>query len=409
MSITRKRWIFVAAGILAMLCMGCINAWGLFVVPLEEAYGWSRTETSLAFTLQTVFYSLGVFMTGVLNRKMSYRLLATISAIMMGIGFVLSGYATQSWQVCITFSFLCGGGMGLGYNCVISTIPRWFPEKSGSVSGMLLLGYAISSGIFGSSIQRMIAGAGTRASFRVLGIACLAGIFLASRFLKKPEPQQEVELPQPKRTVQSASEDVPTGKAVRRPVFWMEFVLGGFSGGIGLILINHVAPITTESLAMTASMAALVVSINSVANAAGRLSWGLIFDRKGLGFTLTGIAGVSVVGLILAAVSLWNGWSIPFVAACLLVMFAFGGNATMTPTTVRALFGDVHFSFTYSVMALNSFISASLPTIAGTMRQGLGSYNAAFGALILIGIVNLALAAGIAGIRRKKIEGLTRG
>lgn len=390
-----------------MLCMGCINAWSLFVVPLEEAYGWSRTETSLAFTLQTVFYSLGVFMTGVLVHWLPYRKLTAISALMMGTGFVLSGFATQSWQVFLTFSFLCGGGMGLGYNCVISTVPRWFPEKSGSVSGMLLLGYAISSGIFGTAIQRMIAGAGTRISFQVIGIACLVGIAVASRFFNKPDPIQEEQLPQSKRKMAVMAEDVATGDAVRRPVFWMQFVLGGFAGGLGLILINHVAPIATESLAMTASMAAVVVSINSVANAAGRLLCGMIFDRKGLGFTLTGIASLSLTGLTLAAFSLWNGWTYLFVLACVMEMFAFGGNATMAPTVVRALFGDVHFSFTYSVMALNSLCSATLPTLAGTMRQSLGDYHMVFGVLIGIGLMNLTLAVGITRIRRKSIEPLT--
>lgn len=63
-----QRRFYLLNGVFAMLCAGAAYAWGVFVIPLENQFGWLRTETSIAFTLNIMFFSLGNIATGVMSR-----------------------------------------------------------------------------------------------------------------------------------------------------------------------------------------------------------------------------------------------------------------------------------------------------------------------------------------------------
>jgi chromosome segregation protein len=55
-------------GFILLLFLGTSLAWSVFASPLEKAFGWTRAETSFAFTLNTVFFTLGSVITGILSR-----------------------------------------------------------------------------------------------------------------------------------------------------------------------------------------------------------------------------------------------------------------------------------------------------------------------------------------------------
>lgn len=56
MNIKRKRILKLIAGFLCCLCLGVTLAWSLFVVPIETLNGCSRSQTSFAFTINTLFF-----------------------------------------------------------------------------------------------------------------------------------------------------------------------------------------------------------------------------------------------------------------------------------------------------------------------------------------------------------------
>ncbi|MBQ9104741.1 MAG: hypothetical protein IJY48_01195, partial [Mailhella sp.] len=146
-SISFQRRFSLINGLFTMLCMGAAYAWGVFVIPLETQFGWLRTQTSLAFTLNIMLFALGNIATGFFSRRFSFAALIRTGAFLMGGGFFLSSLATQAWHLYFTYSLLGGFGAGLAYNCVVSTVPLWFPEKPASMTGILLVGYAVSSAI----------------------------------------------------------------------------------------------------------------------------------------------------------------------------------------------------------------------------------------------------------------------
>lgn len=156
MNIKRKRILKLIAGFLCCLCLGVTLAWSLFVVPIETLNGWSRSQTSLAFTINTLFFSVGSILTGILSKKISFSHIIKISGILIGIGFYLTSISTNIYMLYASYGIIVGTAVGMGYNCVISACPLWMPEKTATATGLLLMGYALSTAVFGPMISSIL-------------------------------------------------------------------------------------------------------------------------------------------------------------------------------------------------------------------------------------------------------------
>ena len=400
----KKRWIYIINGFIVLLCMGCSYAWSIFVVPLESTYGWARSETSLAFTLNIIFFSVGSIFAGIASRKMGFSTLLKISATMIGLGFFTSSFARQAWQIYLTYSFLCGTGIGIGYNCVVSSAPVWFPEKQGMVTGILLMGYALSTAILGPIINVLISSVGIDKTFMILAIVCAVGLFLGSLQLKIPTLHQLSLLPKVDRHAGKKQRNYITSQMIKMPIFWLYFLISAILASIGLGVVNHTSPMLIEELKVSASHAALVISILSICNGGGRFIWGIIYDKIGLKKVLIALSTLMLASSVVLYFSLIIKSIMLFVISTCLLMFTFGGNATSIPTIIRELFGHRTFSLNYSVLCINSILSACVPTIVGSIQVVTGNYQLSVIFLSAILVVNLILAIIMMVIYTKKYE-----
>ena len=85
---TPSRLIILLAGLVLCTVCGVLYAWSIFVVPLEQAFGWQRPETSLTFTFMITFFSLGMFAGGKLLRFGPARAVQ-IGGALLGVGLSL--------------------------------------------------------------------------------------------------------------------------------------------------------------------------------------------------------------------------------------------------------------------------------------------------------------------------------
>ncbi|MEE0967712.1 MAG: OFA family MFS transporter [Bacilli bacterium] len=391
MELLKKRWIYVVNGVVILLFMGCSYAWSVFVVPLEYSYGWSRSETSLAFTLNLIFFSIGSIMVGIFSKKLSFSTILKIAAVMISIGFFTSSFVERVELIYLTYSFLCGCGIGAGYSCVISSAPLWFPEKSGMITGILLMGYALSTAIFSPIINSLIQLLGISYTFKILALISFIGLILGSFLLKIPTHEESSQLPQESRPHNNRTNNINTSQMIKKPLFWNYYILSAFNAGIGLTIINHVTPMLKEDLFISSALASIVVSIISICNGGGRIIWGMVFDRQGIKKTLSYINIVMLCSSFLLTFSLSIKNQYLFIFAASILLFVFGGNASLMPTIVRYLFGCDNFSLNYSILSTSCIIQASLPTIVGTIHTMTSNYFIPTKILLIISILNILL------------------
>lgn len=393
-----KRYLYLGNSFLVFLLLGAGYAWSIFVGPLEEWFGWTRAQTSLAFTLNIVCFSAGVILAGLLSSRLRYERIAQVAAALLAGGFLLTTRITAVWQLYFTYSIICGTAVGIMYSAVISTIPVWFRDKTGMATGILIMGYALSTSLLGPVCQHFLSTLGWKVTFLILGTADLLVMGAGSFFIRLPKAKELLELPEGRSAAGCSSRSLTTAQMLRRPEFYFYFVCVVTLGGCGLTVINHFSPLLTGEIGMTAAAAAAAVSAGSVLNGLGRLAGGLVFDKKGAVTTvrILAVSELAAVSAMYAAFCTKN--PVPVIVCACMILFFFGGSASIIPSVTRELFGAEHFPKNYSVVSLNALFSAMPASAAGVLHTRTGSYQSMF---FLLAVCAGAAVAGAWSMKRK--------
>ena len=93
-----SRYRYIMIGFATLLFMGVGLAWSIFVVPVETLFGWTRAQTSLVFTINILCFSVGSILAGILSKHFKYQHILKLAAILIALGFILSGSVKEVWQ-----------------------------------------------------------------------------------------------------------------------------------------------------------------------------------------------------------------------------------------------------------------------------------------------------------------------
>ena len=148
----RIRWLYLAVGVAAMLFAGIIYAWSILKAPLTDEFGWAGSELTLNFTLTICFFCLGAFVGGMASKRLGVRLALILSGVISCTGFILASRLSGGNIVMLYISYggLAGFGIGIAYTVIIATVSAWFPDKKGTCSGALLMGFGASALVVGN-------------------------------------------------------------------------------------------------------------------------------------------------------------------------------------------------------------------------------------------------------------------
>ena len=104
----RLKVFTIIISLCTLIFLGLIYGWSIFVVPLENEFGWSRSETSLTFTISIMAMCLSI-LTGVMfNGKKDKPLISMIiSASLIAAGFILTSQADSLMGFYICYGVLC--------------------------------------------------------------------------------------------------------------------------------------------------------------------------------------------------------------------------------------------------------------------------------------------------------------
>ena len=396
-----KRYLYLLNGVLLLLLLGVGYAWSIFVGPLEAWFGWTRTQTSLAFTLNLIFFAVGVIVCGILSKQFHYERIAQLAGLMLAGGFLLTTRVTEIWQLYLTYSVICGTGVGMLYSAIVSTLPLWFRDKTGLATGILIMGYALSTTLLGPICQKLLSTYGWQTTFFVLGVVDLIVIELGGFFIRMPKAKEFEKLPAAPAKSRVSSNNMATKEMLKTPTFYFVFIYIVTLGSVGLSVINHMSPLLTGELGMTAATAAIVVSVGSLFNGFGRLACGLIFDKIGSVATTRLLSTTNVLVVLLLYIS----YKLELLSLMIVLMcaslFVFGGNSSTIPSITRGLYGDEHFASNYSVVCLNSLFSAIPTSIVGMLQVNTGTYEYMF---YLLGICAVIAVAGAWSAKENKTE-----
>lgn len=397
-----NRWGYLIAGFFSMLFAGVIYAWSILKAPLAASFGWTPSALALNFTITMCFFCGGGILSGMISKKVSPRTSALYGAVLAAAGFILASRISGENILMLYLSYGClaGVGIGMAYNSVVSTVSAWFPDRKGVCSGVLMMGFGMSSLVLGTFAGKMMEteGIGWRGTYLILG--CAIGLVLLLTALILRLPDENTALPQPKATAGKAGENDFTPREfkptemIRKGSFWRLYLFLTALSTIGSTVISFAKDFSL-SVGATAVLSTALVGVLSICNGLGRIVFGLLFDSLGRRKTilLSGILTICAAGMLLAAV-LSNSLALGVVGLCL-AGFSYGSAPTITAVITRVFYGSVNFPMNFSV-AFSILIPASFAaTLAGSLVVRTGSYTAPFLMLLGFAIVSLILGASI--------------
>ena len=398
-----NRWVYAIVGVIVLLFAGLVYAWSVLSTPIAAEFAdWSKAQLSMTFTIVMIMFCIGSLLCGLLTGKLSAKMAVRIGAVLFLLGFFLASRTQSLAMLYIGFGVLCGLSSGLCYNAVMSTMVRWFPDRPGLISGVLLMGFGGGSFIIGKLYQAWtpVEIGGWRASFLVMGIIIFVVLAICSFFFVAPGADFVAPAAKnSKAAVKIAGKEYKPLEMVKKPSFWLYYVWAIALSAAGLALISQASGVVWEaSASQTAGAVATIVGLISICNALGRVLFGGMYDKYGrsLSMQLVNILFIITSGVLILALAAKS-------VVVVIIGFILGGLAYsgITPTNsafCRAYFGPANYPVNFSLINSNLIFASFGSTISGALFDASGSYNATFFLIIGLAVVGILCSLAISAM-----------
>ncbi len=369
------------------LCLGSSYSFGIFVKPLADYYGWSISQTTLAFTLNGVLSPLPMIIGGRVVDQGHSRRAVIYGGLLFALCFIFTGSISKPWLLYVVYSGLGSLGLRAAYAGLMGNGLKLFYDRKGFASGIIAAAYASATIFIAPIANFLIERYDVVTAFRCLGLAYMIIVLVAALFIKEapqPEPPRRLgALPKAKGLNLNWRQMIKT-----RRFYWLVavFICGSMAG---LMLIAEASVLGQHFFALSAATAAIYVSAYSLANCLGRFIFGPLSDRLGRYPTMI-IIGVSVsLVLILAALYPIRA---TFFLSLIGVGLGFGGMMSIMPALVSEDFGPLHYGINYGVCYIGYSLGSLLgPQIAAYFGEGQGSVSVLYGIALLFSLSGLLL------------------
>ena len=153
-------WVIVTIIALMQMVGSSIRmAFGVFIYPLSEEFGWSQGSITLAYALSSIVTAMVSPLAGSLGDRFGARKSMMLGCTMFIGGMLLIGVVNQIWQFYLTFGVLLGVAQAIFLVPLIPSAMTWFRRHLGVGMGFLMaawgLGPALTAPLMGLMIQQL--------------------------------------------------------------------------------------------------------------------------------------------------------------------------------------------------------------------------------------------------------------
>ena len=401
-----NRWVYAIVGVIVLLFAGLVYAWSVLSTPIAAEFtGWTKAQLSLTFTLVMILFCIGSLLCGLLAGKLSAKNAVRVSAVLFLAGFFIASRCQSPITLYLGFGLLCGLASGLAYNGVMSTMVKWFPDKPGLISGVLLMGFGGGSFLIGKLYQAWTPAGigGWRTSFVVLGIICCVVLAVCSFFFVAPGADFTVPAGKGGRAVAAPREDIKPAVMLKRPAFWLYYVWAIAVSAAGLALISQASGVVWEASAdQTAASVATIVGLISICNAVGRVLFGGMYDKYGRSLSMQLVNGLFILTSVVLLLAMSSRSVVVVIIGFVIGGLAYSGVTPTNSAFCRAYFGPTSYPVNFPLINSNLIFASFGSTISGALYDASGSYSSTFFLIIGLAVAGILCSLAISAIDRKR-------
>ena len=383
----KYRWLLILSSFFIMMIISIYQySWFLFAYSIKEQFGWDLATIGLNFTIFTYAATFIQPFSGYIADSYGPKKIAIISCFIVGLGFIFSSFATSPP---LLYVFYGTGGLAVGVLYGISTACaiKWFPDRRGFATGLVVFGFGAGTAIWNFFIQYMLEIWGLRATFQFLGFSMMMLLLPLSLLYKYPSENSIVTS-----VVSSASISKGSGYKPREMLGTYQWYLIYFSFifTVSIVLLfGAQMKMLAKEFSVPAHYFSIVLIIFPLGNGLSRVVSGAISDKIGREKTM--MLFYLLLGLSILCFIAFANVPILFVVTVFITSMLGGAPFALYPSAVGDYYGTryatTNYGFTYTAKAWAGLISGWL---SGYLVIQFGSYRVV---LILLAIGSLIAAA----------------
>jgi predicted MFS family arabinose efflux permease len=372
-----------------MATAGFRSAPSVLIIPLEDAFGWSRAQISTAIAINVLIYGLIAPFAAALMERFTVRKVVMSALTFVAISAGSTVFISQAWHLWLLWGVCVGVGTGSMALVFAATVAnRWFIKNKGIVVGALTAASATGQLIFLPLLSHFAVTYGWKSVSITIAIAAFAVVPLIFFFLKEsptavgttPYGAPGGWQPLPKSDLSAyrlAVDTIVKAKSNRdfRILFFTFFVCGLSTNGL---IGTHFIPAAHDH-GMAEPIAASLLALVGVFDVIGTLASGYLtdkYDPRKLLFFYYGLRGLSLFLLPSILFSTLHPSTLVFI-----IFYGLDWVATVPPTLIlcRMVLGPGRATIVYGWVFVGHQVGASVAALgAALLRVQLGDYAAAF-------------------------------
>ncbi len=409
---TFDRWLVAVAGTALQACLGTVYAWSYFQNPLANGYGWSNSQVTWAFSLAICCLGLAAAWGGTQLPRLGPRILAAIGGLLFGAGYLLAALALH-WKslplLYMGYGVIGGSGLGLGYVTPVATVARWFPDKKGLLTGMVIMGFGLGALLISKVFAPLLYGAAKGnlvLVFAWLGIGFMAATVALASLLRNPPAGYTPGVAGPLSNTSPAAAAVHTRDRPREVLadlvgwqfisMWIVFFCNILAG---ISVISFQSPLLQDlwhrrdtglSPDTLAAYGGTLIAASSLFNGVGRMFWGGLSDHVGRLATFRWMMASQVAVFVLLT-QVQNPWL--FGTLICYVLLCYGGGFGTMPSFVLDVFGARKMAVVYGTI-LTAWSAGGIvgPQFVAFLRDHYAEHLTCYAFLVNAGVLTIGLA-----------------
>jgi OFA family oxalate/formate antiporter-like MFS transporter len=383
-------WIVLLVATGFNFMTGILYIWSILSKALITEYDWSSKQASLPYTVATISFVVFMAVFGRIQDRKGPRFTATISATLMGLGLILSGFTSSPTIMLITFGVITGAGIGIGSISTMPPVVKWFsPEKKGMVTGIIVAGVGIASVFFAPVTNKLLITFGISKAFLFNGIGVLIISLIFAALLRNPPPgYQPVSKPTVKKETETAfhnAEGLTAKEMLRTSSFYRLWLMLAFSSSAGLMMIGHAANIAKIQVNWEGGY--LLVVLLAIFNTLGRFLGGAVSDKIGRINLMRLIFCLQALNML--AFSIYHSIALMAMGIALAGL-NYGAIFSVYPATAVDFYGVKNVGANYSILFTGWGVAGVIgPMTAAAIFDATRSYNLAY--LVAFGLLIISI------------------
>jgi len=385
-------WVVVAAGgVMGCVAIGAVFSLAVFLQPMAETSGWSRTGISTAMTIVFITMGFASFGWGALSDRFGPMPVVLAGGVLLGLGLLLASRATSLLAFQLIYGILVGGAAGAVFAPTMATVTGWFDRHRSLAVSLVSAGMGMAPMTVSPFASWLITRYDWRTAQFAIAILAWAVLVPAALLVRRPPAMAPGSAAATGALPGAADPGMTAAQALRSPQFIV------LAATYFCCCATHSGPIFhTVSYAIACGLpvmaAVTIYSVEGLAGLGGRVLFGLAGDRFGA-------KQVLVIGLFAQALGAGAYFFVrqlgEFYAVAAVFGLIYGGVMPLYAVIAREYFPMRIMGTVFGASTVFSSLGMALgPAIGGWIYDTTGSYGwlyiASFG--IGLGAVAIALA-----------------